>query len=56
MKELLEITGRSKPTILKMIKNLESKSIIEWYGTKLYDPYGVYKIKDSKKDNYIYEP
>ncbi|MFA6777321.1 MAG: ATP-binding protein [Bacilli bacterium] len=48
MKELLEITERSKPTILKMIENLKSKSIIDWYGTNLNDPHGKYIIKENK--------
>lgn len=46
MKELITLTGRSKPTVLKMLDNLKRKGLIEWYGTNQNDPQAKYKIKN----------
>lgn len=41
----MNYTGRSKNTVIGMLKKLEDLEIIEWNGTKNFDPKKKYIIK-----------
>ena len=43
--DLVEYTNRSKPTVLKMLKEFEEKDLIEWVGTNEFDPQKKYRLK-----------
>ena len=43
--ELSDYIDRSDSTTRRLLKNLENKDLISWYGTNIYDPKKVYKIK-----------
>lgn len=43
--DLIKYTDRSKPTILKILKEFESMNLIEWVGTNEFDPKKKYRLK-----------
>lgn len=43
--DLIEYTNRSKPTVLKILKEFEEKNLIEWVGTNEFDPQKKYRLK-----------
>lgn len=43
--DILSYTGRSKPTIIKILKEFEELDIIEWIGTNVNDPQKKYRLK-----------
>ena len=43
--DLMNCTGRSKNTVIGMLKKLEDLEIIEWNGTNNFDPKKKYIIK-----------
>lgn len=43
--DLINYTNRSKPTILKILKDFENMDLIEWIGTNEYDPKKKYRLK-----------
>lgn len=45
--DLMNYTGRSKNTIIAMLKKLEDLEILEWIGTNIYDPKKKYIIKST---------
>ena len=43
--DLIKYTDRSKPTILKILKEFEYMNLIEWVGTNEFDPKKKYRLK-----------
>lgn len=43
--DLVNYTNRSKPTVLKILKDFENMHLIEWIGTNEYDPKKKYRLK-----------
>lgn len=43
--DLVNYTHRSKPTVLKILKDFENMDLIEWIGTNEYDPKKKYRLK-----------
>ena len=43
--DLIKHTDRSKPTILKILKEFEYMNLIEWIGTNEFDPKKKYRLK-----------
>lgn len=43
--DLIKYTDRSKPTILKILKDFECMNLIEWVGTNEFDPKKKYRLK-----------
>ena len=43
--DLVKYTDRSKPTILKILKEFEYMNLIEWVGTNEFDPKKKYRLK-----------
>lgn len=43
--DLVNYTNRSKPTVLKILKDFENMDLIEWIGTNEYDPKKKYRLK-----------
>lgn len=45
--DLMNYTGRSKNTVIGILKKLEDLEILEWVGTNIYDPKKKYIIKNT---------
>lgn len=43
--DLIKYTDRSKPTILKILKDFEYMNLIEWVGTNESDQKKKYRLK-----------
>jgi len=43
--ELIKHTGRSKNTVLKVLKKMEDLELIEWIGTNINDPKKKFRMK-----------
>jgi ATP-dependent DNA helicase RecG len=42
--DVVDLTGRSKVTAIKLLKKLVDKDILKWHGNSRYDPKQFYSL------------